>query len=121
MTLKPGLANAMPSPPLNSGIEMYFSLRIEISASCTSEVQRVSSSKRPISPFLIAVIAVIDCERHEDAAGMIDVDEGGLRDHAERALGTIVGMGAPADIGEEAGGMTQPTLAFRFRKTLMGE
>ena len=32
----------------SSGIETYFSDRIEISASCTSLVQRVSSSKRPI-------------------------------------------------------------------------
>jgi len=37
-------------------MEMYFSDRIEISASCTSEPQRVSSSKRPISPCCIAVM-----------------------------------------------------------------
>ena len=40
----------------SSGTEMYFSDRIEISASCTSLVERVSSSKRPIAPASIAVM-----------------------------------------------------------------
>ncbi len=37
-------------------METYFSDRIEISASCTSLVERVSSSKRPITPCSIAVM-----------------------------------------------------------------
>ena len=56
MMLKPGCANTMPSPLDSSGMEMYFSLRIEIGASCTSEVQRVNSSNRPISPLCMEVM-----------------------------------------------------------------
>src|SRR5690606_29454430 len=58
MTEKPGLAKTMLSlPPLSSsGTEMYFSERMEISASWTSLVERVSSSKRPIAPVSIAVM-----------------------------------------------------------------
>lgn len=59
MIEKPGFANTMLSspPPLSSsGTEMYFSDRIEISASCTSLVDRVSSSKRPMAPVSIAVM-----------------------------------------------------------------
>ncbi|OKI48926.1 hypothetical protein A6A27_35910 [Micromonospora sp. CB01531] len=40
----------------SSGIETYFSDRMEMSASCTSLVERVSSSKRPITPCSIAVM-----------------------------------------------------------------
>lgn len=55
MTEKPGLAKTMLSLSI-SGTEMYFSDRIEISASWTSLVERVSSSKRPIAPVSIAVM-----------------------------------------------------------------
>lgn len=55
MTEKPGLAKTMLSLS-SSGTEMYFSDRIEISASCTSLVERVSSSKRPIAPDSMAVM-----------------------------------------------------------------
>ena len=47
MMEKPGLAKTMLSSS-SSGMETYFSDRIEISASCTSLVERVSSSNRPI-------------------------------------------------------------------------
>ncbi len=56
MMLKPGWAKAVPSSPDSSGMDTYFSLRIEIRASWTSEVQRVSSSNRPISPLRMAVM-----------------------------------------------------------------
>jgi hypothetical protein len=55
MMLKPGLAKTTLSP-FSSGIVMYFSDRMEIRASCTSLLQRVSSSKRPISPCCIDVM-----------------------------------------------------------------
>ena len=51
MMEKPGLAKTMLSSS-SSGMETYFSDRIEISASCTSLVERVSSSNRPITPLL---------------------------------------------------------------------
>src|SRR5690606_40327765 len=55
MTEKPGLAKTMLSSS-SSGIDTYFSDRIEMSASCTSLVARVSSSNRPITPCSIAVM-----------------------------------------------------------------
>src|SRR5258706_617760 len=55
MIEKPGCAKTMLSSS-NSGIDTYFSDRIEISASCTSLVERVSSSNRPITPRSIAVM-----------------------------------------------------------------
>jgi hypothetical protein len=55
MMLNPGRAKTTFSP-FNSGIVMYFSERIEIIASCTSLLHRVSSSNRPISPCCIAVM-----------------------------------------------------------------
>jgi len=55
MTEKPGLANTVLSAS-SSGMEMYFSDRIEMRASCTSLVARVSSSNRPIMPCSIAVM-----------------------------------------------------------------
>ncbi len=64
MMEKPGWAKTMLSPVRSSGIETYFSDRIEISASCTSLVDRVSSSNRPIAPVSIAVMigeGIIDC------------------------------------------------------------
>ena len=70
---------------------------------------------------LLAVIAVEDGEGQEHPARMIDADKGRLRDHAERTLGAIVGMGPPADIGEEAGGIAQPPLVFAFLETARPE
>lgn len=69
MIEKPGLAKTMLSPAsapslCSSGTEMYFSERMEISASWTSLVERVSSSKRPMAPVSIAVMigeGIIDC------------------------------------------------------------
>ena len=46
----------------------------------------------------------------EGAAGMVDADEGRVGDDVERLLAAIVGMRAPADIGEQAGGVAQPPL-----------
>src|SRR5262249_20696024 len=55
MMEKPGWANTMLSVS-SSGMETYFSDRIEISASCTSLVARVSSSNRPTTACSIAVM-----------------------------------------------------------------
>ena len=55
MMLKPGRAKTTLSP-FSSGIVMYFSERIEISASWTSLLHRVSSSNRPIRPCCMAVM-----------------------------------------------------------------
>src|SRR5690242_9069112 len=60
MIEKPGLAKTMLSPVVellsSSGTEMYFSERMEIRASWTSLVERVSSSKRPMAPVSMAVM-----------------------------------------------------------------
>ena len=41
---------------------------------------------------------------------MIDADEGGVGDDVERLLAAIIGMRAPADVGKQAGGLTQALL-----------
>ncbi len=41
---------------------------------------------------------------------MVNRDESGIGDDVERLLAAIVGMRAPADVGQEAGGVTQPPL-----------
>ena len=38
---------------------------------------------------------------------MIDADEGGVGDDVERLLAAIIRMRAPADVGEQAGGVAQ--------------
>ena len=53
-------------------------------------------------------MAVVDRERQIGAAGMVDADEGGVGDDVEALLAAIVGMRAPADIGEQAGRRAQP-------------
>ena len=41
---------------------------------------------------------------------MVDADEARMRDDVERLLAAIVGMRAPADVGQQARGMAQPLL-----------
>ena len=41
---------------------------------------------------------------------MVDGDEGAVRDDVHRLLAAIIRMRAPADIGQETGGMAQPLL-----------
>ena len=55
-----------------------------------------------------ALVTEEDRQRQIGAAGMIDADEGGVGDDVEALLAAIVGMRAPADIGEQAGGVPQP-------------
>ena len=49
-------------------------------------------------------------KREIGAARMIDADEAGMGDDVERLLAAIVRMRAPADVGEQAGGVAQPLL-----------
>ena len=42
-------------------------------------------------------------QREEGAAGMVDADEGGMRDDVQRLRAAIFRMRAPADVGEQAG------------------
>ena len=67
------------------------------------------------SSLIGALVAVIDGEREEGAAGMIDADEIAMRDEIEALHAAIVGMGMPADIGEEAGRVPQAASAPAFR------
>ena len=46
------------------------------------------------------LVAVIDGEREEGAAGMIDADKGAVGDEIQALDAAIIGMRAPADIGE---------------------
>ena len=49
-------------------------------------------------------------QRQEGAARMVDRHEGRIGDDVERLLAAIIRMRAPADIGEQAGGVPQPAL-----------
>ena len=50
-------------------------------------------------------------KRKEGARGMVNPDEGRIGDKVVGLRAAIVGMGAPGNVGQEAGGMTQ-TLVF---------
>ncbi len=47
---------------------------------------------------------------------MIDAGESAVHHDIEALLAAIIGMGAPIDIGEQAGGMTQPFVLRAFFK-----
>ena len=49
----------------------------------------------------------IDRQREKGAAGMVERHESRMRDDIERLLAAIIRMHAPADIGEQTGGVTQ--------------
>src|SRR5499427_4127984 len=49
-------------------------------------------------------------ERQIGPALMVDAGKSAMRDDVERLLPAIIGMGAPADIGEQTGRMPQPAL-----------
>ena len=53
-------------------------------------------------------------QRHIGAAVMVDADEGGVGDDVEALLAAIIGMGAPADVGQQAGRMAQALLVCRL-------
>src|SRR5262245_1862594 len=71
----------------------------------------------PIRQFAVRVgiggradVAEIDGERQKHTARMVDPPKGGMRDQVEALLAAIVGVGAPADVGEQAGGVPQSPL-----------
>ncbi len=64
----------------------------------------------PVEPF----VTKDDGKRKEGAARMIDGDERPLRDDIHGALRAIFRMGAPSDVGEQTGGVTQPALFLGF-------
>src|SRR5215470_10167454 len=49
-------------------------------------------------------------ERQIGPALMIDAGKAAMRDDVERLFATVIGMGAPADIGEKTRCMPQPAL-----------
>ena len=65
-------------------------------------------------------VAVVDGERQIGAAGMVDADEGGVGDDVQALLAAIVGMRAPADVGEQAGRRAQPLLLRRLLEAERG-
>ena len=52
-------------------------------------------------------VAIEHGERQISAAGMIDGGEAAVGDDVERLLAAVIGMRPPADVGEQARGMTQ--------------
>src|SRR5262245_24870883 len=75
----------------------------------------------PIRQFAVGIgiggranVAEVDGERQKYAAGMVDASERGMRDQVEALLASIVGVGAPADVGQQAGGVPQPLLLLRL-------
>ena len=57
-----------------------------------------------------ADVAEVAGERQEDAAGMVDAAERRVRDQDQALLAAVVGVRAPADVGEQAGGVAQAPL-----------
>ena len=53
-------------------------------------------------------------ERQIGAARMVDGGEAAMGDDVERLLAAIVRVRAPADIGQQAGRVTQPPLLGRL-------
>ena len=49
-----------------------------------------------------------ECQKH--ASRVVDATERGMGDQDEALLATVVGVGAPADVGQQAGGVPQPPL-----------
>src|SRR5262245_62459622 len=62
-------------------------------------------------------VAVIDAERKEGTAGVIDPDEGAVGDEVEALDAAIVRVRPPADIREQAGGVAEPPLLRRLGRT----
>src|SRR5712691_10972547 len=66
---------------------------------------------QPVGRLLLPPdVAVEHREREKRPAGMVDAGEGGIGDDVERLLAAIIGMRAPADIGEQASSVAQPFL-----------
>ena len=61
-------------------------------------------------------VTVVDGQGQEDAARMVDAAKAGVGDEIEALLAAIVGMGAPADVGDQAGGVTQSPLCGCFTR-----
>ena len=77
-------------------------------------------------------MAEINGEREIGAALMVDAEERRIGDGVEALLAAMIGMGAPADIAQQAGRVAQPLLdpqhardliawSDRFFSTLAGE
>src|SRR5688500_19436919 len=57
-----------------------------------------------------AGVPIVDGERQVHAAGMVNADEGGVRDDVHGLRAAIVGMGTPTDIRKQTGGGAEPLL-----------
>src|SRR5690606_4990642 len=73
------------------------------------EERRGELLERGAYPLLAqTLIAVIIRQSEIGPAGMIDTGERRVGDDVQPLFAAIIGMGAPADIGEMAGRMAQP-------------
>src|SRR5262245_61240249 len=61
-----------------------------------------------------AFVAIIDAEREEGAAGVIDPDEGAVGDEVQALDAAIIRVRPPADIREQAGRVAEPPLLRRL-------
>src|SRR5262249_8899643 len=52
--------------------------------------------------------------RQEGAPRMVDTDKACVRDDVERLFAAVVGVRAPADVGQQTGGVAQPPLFARL-------
>src|ERR1700691_411567 len=53
-------------------------------------------------------MAIKHRQRQISTAWMVDGGEAAMRDNIERLLAAVIGVGAPADIGQEARGVAKP-------------
>jgi hypothetical protein len=56
-------------------------------------------------------------KRQKSPAGMVDTDEGGMRDQVQALLAAVFRMRPPANVGEQAGGPAEPRLLVGFVET----
>ena len=61
--------------------------------------------------FRLAAVAGVDGGGEAHALDMVEADEGELQQTFEAVAGLDVGMIGPGDVGEEAGGLAQPSFA----------
>ena len=84
-----------------------FCARLETSAFSRSDSSSACS-------WLAPDVAVEDGQRQEHAARMIDAGKAGVGDQVEALLAAVVGVRAPADVGDEAGGIAQAPFLGRL-------
>ena len=79
----------------------------------TISVNRCDSSSLALG-IAAPRVPEVDGQGQKNPAFVVDAAQTGMRYEVEALLAAIVGMGAPADIRQQAGGMPEPALLIRL-------